>query len=263
MIISLLTDYGTRDAYVGILKSVILEICPQAHLVDLTHEIGPGDIEAAAYLLQTAWSDLPSASVHLAVVDPGVGTARRAVAVQSGHTRFVAPDNGLLSYTLPELVQRPHELHAVVLDRPEHWRQPVSATFHGRDIFAPVAARLARGAELASVGSPVDPAELVALPAPRLERSANGSVVGQVMMADRFGNLRTNIDRDLVPAGQVFIELGRHRIHGLVETFGHVPAGEPAALIGSAGTLEVVLRNASASDRLGIQAGDTIVVRPA
>src|SRR6516162_9338661 len=183
-VVALLTDFGLSDGYVGVMKAVILGLAPGLPIIDLTHEVPPQDVRHGAWLLHTTWRYLPEGSVCLAVVDPGVGTPRRPVAFTAGGRCFVGPDNGLFSY----VVHAAEVSAAVVLDRPEYHLSPVSATFHGRDIFAPGCGPLAGGAPRAAMGSPLDPATLIAFEAPRPEPRADG-LLGHVLHVDHFGNL--------------------------------------------------------------------------
>jgi S-adenosylmethionine hydrolase len=240
-IITLLTDYGTGDTYVAEVKGALLSRVPEATLVDVTHEVPPGDVATAAWLLARAASRFPDGTVHLAVVDPGVGTKRRALAAQAGPQCFVAPDNGLLTWVLDK---RPRRVVAVPIP-PE-----ASPTFHGRDVFAPAAAELALGRSLDAVGSPVD--DPVLLPRPSLTR-AGGDQVGQVVHVDRFGTLVTNIPAARVAVGAA-VRVG---VYDLVlrSTFADVPPGDPVAFVGSGGTVEIAVRDGRADTVLGVTRG--------
>ena len=245
-IITLLTDFGPADSYVGEVKGRLLSLVPAATLVDLSHDIAPGDVVAASYVLGRAWREFPAGTVHLAVVDPGVGTARRALAVEAAGHRFVAPDNGLLS----EVFAAAHA-DVVSLAGPEG----ASRTFHGRDVFAPAAARLALGVALVELGAPVR--DLVHLP-PRRPRAEGADVIGQVVHVDRFGTLVTNVPASACREG-VEVHVGRHVVP-LHETFGDVPAGSPVAFVGSGGTLEVAVRDGRAEAVLGCGRGAEVRV---
>jgi S-adenosylmethionine hydrolase len=257
-----LTDFGLTDTYVGVVKAVILGIAPDARIVDLTHDVPPQDIRAGAFSLMTAAPYLPDDSVVLAVVDPGVGTARRPIAMQIGGRTFVGPDNGLFSWvTAAEGAQT----QTVVLDRPERWRPTVSATFHGRDLFGPVAAQLARGVALQEVGSPCDRRTLQRLPWPpaRLTRDAAGQIAeaqGEIVHIDRFGNLIANLGPADLPPYPVLVVAGR-RIAGLSPHF-QADAGASSgliALIGSTLLLEIAVPNGSAAELLGVGVGASVV----
>jgi S-adenosylmethionine hydrolase len=246
-IITLTTDWGLRDPFVGIMKGVILGICPGVRLVDLTHEIPPQDVLGGALALEAAAGFFPPGTVHLAVVDPGVGSPRRPIAVESGGQRFVGPDNGLLSHAL-----RLPGWTCVALEA-EAYRLPVvSATFHGRDVFAPAAAHLAAGIALSALGPPVpDPARL---PWPEA-RMQGAELVGEVIGSDRFGNLLTSVTGEglarLGPAASMRVRVGGVEVGGLLSCYADGGEGTPAAIIGSGGRLEIFVRCGSARDVLG------------
>jgi hypothetical protein len=240
-IITLLTDFGTADSYVGEVKGTLLSLAPESPLVDLTHDIAPGDVAAASFVLGRAWRTFPAGTVHLAVVDPGVGTRRRALAAEVGGHRFVAPDNGLLSDVFAAA-------HAEVVSLPAP--DDASRTFHGRDVFAPAAARLARGAALGELGAAVS--DLVHLPPKRL-RTEGKDLVGQVVHVDRFGTLVTNIPGNAAAEGAP-LRLGRHSIE-VRATFADAAAGSPVAFVGSGGTLEIAVRDGRADAALGLGRG--------
>jgi S-adenosyl-L-methionine hydrolase (adenosine-forming) len=239
-IITLLTDFGTRDSYVAEVKGVLLLAAPGAVLVDVTHDIPPGDVRAAGFVLSRVWHRFPVGTVHLAVVDPGVGTARRALAAETERHFFVVPDNGLLSAL-------PADARFVELAVPEN----AAPTFHGRDVFAPTAARLAAGAALRDVGRPITDPYLSPLPSPR--RSGEGWV-GEVLYVDRFGSLITNLPDSIVGSG-VRLTVGTTDVGPLRRTFGDVERGQLVALVGSGGTIEVAVRDGSAAKVLGVGVG--------
>jgi len=261
--ITLLTDFGTADGYVAAMKGVLAERAPGAAVDDATHEIAPGDVTAAALALSRYWRLYPPGTVHVAVVDPGVGSGRRALAGLADGRYLVAPDNGLLTRVLDEAA----DVALVAIENPAHMRHPVSATFHGRDIFAPAAAWLASAgagrpdpARLAELGPAVrDP---VRLPWPRPWRDAHGAAHGTVVHVDRFGNLITNLPRDWAPPGGAVrvdgVEVGPVR-----RTYADVPPGGLVALVGSAELLEVAVRDGSAAARLGKGRGAEVVVEGA
>lgn len=233
----------------GALKGVVLGINPDARLVDLTHAIPPQDIRRGALALERAYRVFPRGTVHLAVVDPGVGGARRPLAVRADGQVFVGPDNGLLGF----LFDRPHAV-AVALTSPAFHRVGVSRTFHARDIFAPVAAHCSLGVPLARLGPVVrDPVRLCW---PRARREGR-RVVGEVLLADRFGNLLTTVtEGDLPGAPETCqVRVGRRRVGGLVQTYSERPAGTLGALIDSSGRLEVFVRDGNAQGRLGVGPG--------
>jgi S-adenosylmethionine hydrolase len=256
-----LTDFGLADTYVGIVKAVILGIAPDAQIVDLTHEIPAQDVRAGAFALLAATPYLPPDAVVLAVVDPGVGTARRPIAVQAGGRTFVGPDNGLMSWAV-----QAEPAAVVVLDRPQFWLPTVSSTFHGRDLFGPVAAHLARGVPITDVGSPGGAIQTLPFPTPGRDRDAAGRTValhGEVVYVDRYGNLITSLGAaDLVP-DQVVTIAGR-TIAGLAPHFqagADTDAATVIALLGSAGLLEIAVPNGSAASVLGVGVGEAVTVR--
>ncbi|MGV3723546.1 MAG: SAM hydrolase/SAM-dependent halogenase family protein [Actinomycetota bacterium] len=253
--IALLTDFGLQDAYVGILKGVILSRCPDARFIDLSHAIPPQDICAGALCLASAAPYCPPDTVFLAVVDPGVGSDRRAICLEVAGRLFVGPDNGLLWPAAARL----GEVHAFHLDRPEFWLPEPSSTFHGRDIFAPVTAHLARSVAPACVGSPLaDPVEL-SIPEPLRNPDR---ISGEVIYVDHFGNAITNLrPRDLVgqPLPAVF-EVTDQFIFGPANCYIAVQAGLPTIVLGSWGYFEVAIRDGSAALLLGLQRGSPVSV---
>jgi len=250
-LITLCTDFGRDSSYVAQLKGVLLAAVPDARLVDISHEVPAQSVRHAEVLLRGVVPVFPARTVHLVVVDPGVGTSRRPMAVEARGVRFVGPDNGVLGIALASWDAR-----AVCLDEGSIFRHPVSPTFHGRDIFAPVAARLAKGQSLDRMGSPLNDAVPSTLPEPN--RSA-GQVVGETLVADSFGNLLTNIAATDVPSDWVVSVDGavvpRHPTYGLADP------EQPFVLAGSDGFLEVAVRDASAAARLGRDSGIPIVCR--
>ena len=248
-VITLLTDFGLEDAYVGVVKGVLLGINPRARLVDLTHAVPAQDVRRASLLLEGAWQFFPPGSVHLAVVDPGVGSARRPIAVAAGGHYFVGPDNGLLGFCFDLPGAR-----AVVLTARRFHRHPVSRTFHGRDVFAPVAAHCSRGVGLAALGPPLrDPVRLPWC----TPRRRGPRVDGEVLLVDRFGNLLTNLLGAGLPgpADRGVLRVGGARVRGLVGTYAERPRGTLGAVIDSSGRVEVFVREGSARRRLGIGPG--------
>ena len=248
-LITLLTDFGTSDSYVAEMKGVLLAGCPEAVLVDVTHAVPPGDVRAGAYLLGRAWARFPAGTVHLAVVDPGVGTERAALALRAHGHWFVGPDNGLVTRVIHDA-----EVEAVVLPVPSG----ASPTFHGRDLFAPAAAALARGDALDSLGPPFAkiPVRLT-YTEPHYEGK---SVVGEIVYVDRFGTLVTNLTPALVPTYAV-LEVEGLEIGPLRRTFGDVPTGGLLAYVGSGGDVEIAVRDGSAARRLGLGVGGRIRAR--
>lgn len=258
-VIALLTDFGLRDPYVGAMKGAILTTCPEATLVDLLHEVEPHDVVAGALGLDAAYRHFPEGTVFVAVVDPGVGSDRRPIAVGAGGWLFVGPDNGLFTFVLDAHPQA--RVH--LLANPLLCREPLSAVFHGRDLFGPAAGHLARGLPLEEVGPAiVDPVRL-ALPAKTRHSDA---WTGAVVHVDRFGNLTTNLmEADLETLGQrgeggrLEVRLGATALP-LVRTYADVPPGAPCALVGSSGRLEIAVNRGRADTLLGAGPGAVVVV---
>ncbi len=242
--VTLLTDFGTRDGYAAAMKGVIVSRCPHAIIDDLTHEIPAGDIRAGAFALATAGSFFPPGTVHVAVVDPGVGTARAGILVLAREQVFIGPDNGLLSLAAGT------SFRAYRLDQSQYFREPVSATFHGRDVFASVAGHIAAGTLPARVGSAIDDLTTLALPSATYD---DAQATGEVIHVDRFGDLVTNLRADRLPreALSVTVDLGGNDLGPLVPTYGAVATGRFAALIGSSGFLEIAVRDGSAAVLFG------------
>lgn len=264
-VIGLLTDFGLRDGYVGVMKAVMLGIAPDARFVDLSHEVAPQDIEDGAWILGMAWRSFPEGSVLLCVVDPGVGSARRAVAVETHGRVFVGPDNGLFTYPLSADPDDGAPTRCVELDDPRYHLPSPSATFHGRDIFAPSAAHLAAGVPVEALGSTVDPRTLVRLPIELAAKRRGDAVVGRVAHIDHYGNLITNIGPALAelalrePASSV--SLAGRAVSARASHFAAGPVGEPFFLRDSSGALAVVLRDGSAASALDVRRGDEVTVR--
>ena len=271
-IITLTTDFGLMDSYVAAMKGVILSINPEAKLVDICHTIKSQNIAQAAFVLSTAYQFFPRKTIHLVVVDPGVGTERRAIILRTPSADFVAPDNGVLSYVIQEssakpvadndnLQQRELEprLEAVAITKPQFWRTPVSPTFHGRDIFAPVAALLSLGFPPIEFGEAITSATILPLPTPH--RRPGGSLVGHVLHIDSFGNLIINVKSSDLPQTKqpITIEVGNQLILGLSRTYAE--GRGLLALIGSSGYLEVSLKGGSASTFLNAEVGSEVKIR--
>ncbi len=262
-LVTLTSDFGPGP-YPGMMKGVILGICPRAVLVDLSHQVPPQAVRAGALVLEQGLGVFPPGTVHLAVVDPGVGTGRRPICLAALDMFFVGPDNGLFT---PVLLADPRA-RAFHLARSRYFRHPVSDTFHGRDIFAPVAAHLARGLDPARLGPAVDDPVLLDWPRPRQE---NEELKGMVWTADSFGNLGTNLPRELVEeflAGRpARVYLGDLVIKGISRAYGQVPPGEPLALYDSSGRLELALNQGDLCAHLGLKRagvyGREVVVTPA
>jgi S-adenosylmethionine hydrolase len=265
-LVTITTDFGTQDAYVPAMKGTMLSICPGARLVDVTHHISPQDVMEAAFVLRAAVPYFPDDTVHLVVVDPGVGTDRRAVALRYENQWFVGADNGLFPLVLDD--ETPDA--AVELDNPDRWRSSSpSNTFHGRDIFAPAAAHLAAGASLDALGSPVDSLEPLRWARPSV---TDGTVQGWVVHVDHFGNCITNIRRshlidtlnreadasltDSLPPLRGYA--GSRVIEQFGSTYGAVPEGDPLLLVGSTDFLEIAVNGGSAAELLDIRKGDSV-----
>jgi S-adenosyl-L-methionine hydrolase (adenosine-forming) len=259
-IITLLTDFGTQDEYVGVIKGVIVGINSAVTMIDITHGITPQNLTSAAYALMAAFPVFPQGTIHMAVVDPTVGTQRDIVAVQCAGHLFLAPDNGLLA---PILEAYPPEAgHRV--ENESLFRRPVSRTFHGRDIFAPVAAHLSVGMPLKNVGRPLDLSRLCPLAVAQPHRDSSGALVGTIVHVDRFGNLITNIGRrHLLELGsaKIDIQLGTHIIEGLAENYAQGSHGEPLALLGSRDCLEIAVYGGSAAALFENDQSRTVRVR--
>jgi S-adenosylmethionine hydrolase len=257
-IITLLTDFGLKDGNVGVMKGVIWKIAPEVQITDLSHLIEPQNILEGALILARSAPFFPAGTIHLAIIDPGVGTARRPMAARLGDQFYVLPDNGLITLLLERAEAAGDPCEFVYLDKRQFWLPRVSHVFHGRDIFAPCAAHLGSGVLLQELGSTIlDPVRLK-IPVP--ERTAHG-LLGEVIHIDHFGNISTSIRREhLGEARDVRVRLGRVELVGLVHTFGDRPPGELVVLYGSTDSLIVSVVNGSASERLGIKVGDPVEV---
>lgn len=255
-IITLTTDFGLQDHYVSVMKAVILKISPSCRMIDVSHEIPPQDVMAGAWVVRNAAMLFPPGTVHLVVVDPGVGTERNPVALKIEDQFFVGPDNGLFS-----LIADAFDYQAVRLTKSKYWREQKSNTFHGRDVFAPVAAHLAAGVPLNDLGEPVD--ELItyrwAVPI-----SDKDGIQGWVVHIDRFGNLITNISADLIQSLQadlgIRIYAGNTILNNIETAFASVPDGEPVAYIGSSGTLEIAINKGNAKEMLSVEKGAQVSI---
>ncbi len=257
-VITLTTDFGSGDHEAGVLKGVIWSIAPKAQIADLTHDITPHYVLEAALLLWRAARFFPDGTIHVAVVDPGVGTARRAMAAQLGTQYFVGPDNGLLSLLLARAEENKQTTRFIHLDRPEFWLPEVTNIFHGRDIFAPVAAHLAAGEQLTNLGTLIDDPIRIGIPKPA--RIPNGWI-GQVIHIDHFGNLATNLNvNHLNMLKEVIIKIKGEQIAGLVLTFGDRPAGSLIALLDSSGSLAISVVNGNAAKAYQVRVGDEFEV---
>jgi S-adenosylmethionine hydrolase len=257
-VITLTTDFGQTDGYVGAMKGVILSICPQAEMVDISHQIRPQAVQQAAYVLSTVVGYFPPGAVHLAVVDPGVGSPRRAVAVQTERATYVGPDNGVFGLALTQDPAR----QAVHLTARRYRLSTASATFHGRDVFAPAAAHLACGVALDELGEALPVSELVDLPISAPQHQTGGGWRCAILHVDRFGNLITNF-RLSPQQRNLKVGAGGRWIGSLHRTFADVAPGELVAYTGSSGYLEIAVREGSAADYLSLGPGDPVQIEEA
>jgi len=273
-IITLLTDFGGNDSYVGAMKGVILGIAPTARLIDITHEIEPQNIHQAAHIIKRSAPYFPANTIHLIVVDPGVGSDRRPIAVKTPHGYYVAPDNGVLTDVLPST----DEYEAISLENPKYWLNPSpSQTFHGRDIFSPAAAHLAAGVAIAELGPKLR--KPVLLPRPPLELTKK-SIRGEVHYIDHFGNVISNIqslewmDQDRLSfkplnghdavefeAKTARVMVGWHTFNGILPNYSATQQGEALALVGSGGELEIAINQGNAGYRLALNIGDPVTLQ--
>ena len=256
-VVAFLTDFGTRDHYSGVMKGVVLSLCPDSTVVDVTHELPPHDIAAAAYHLAATYKFFPAGTIFVTVVDPGVGSARRGIAVEAGDWKFVAPDNGVLTLVLRETAVKT----AVELTERRYARPTISRTFEGRDRFAPAAAWLAKGTNMTALGRPAH--DLVQLDLPVAEETRE-DITGAIVRIDRFGNAISNIDRKMferLAAGRrVVILAGGKPVERLVATYAEIGQGEVCALFGSTDHLEFASLAGSAADLRGLSFGTPVVV---
>lgn len=255
-LIALVTDFGLRDHYAGTMKGVALGICPDVTFVDISHQIPAHDVLAGALELAASYRYFPTGTIFVAVVDPGVGSTRRGIAVETADYRFVAPDNGVLTIVLDEV--KPTRI--VELSDRRYARPTVTRTFEGRDRFAPAAAWLARGIELTALGRPAGSLVRLDVPMAGLE---GGAIAGEVLRVDRFGNLITNVGRALLDrlGERVAVTIGGRVVPKVVSTYADAAPGELCALVGSSDHLEVAVNGASAADTLGIGRGAVVHVR--
>jgi len=260
-VITITTDFGIKDAYVGVMKGVILSINPYAQLVDITHEIEPGNILEAAFLLKDAYEYFPKATVHLVVVDPGVGGKRRPIAIKAGKFFFVGPDNGLFW----PIISDNKDILIVHLTNRKYFLEDISSTFHGRDIFAPVAAYISKGVHLLDMGVSINDPVRLEIKRPMLLKN---QIVGSVIRVDRFGNLITNIsEKDIIECfgrlSGLEVEIGGRKIREISKTYSDVPRGQLLALIGSSGFLEISVNRGSAYELFGKEAkGLKVYIKP-
>jgi S-adenosylmethionine hydrolase len=264
-IITLLTDFGTDDEYVGLMKGVILSINPLATIVDLSHRIDRHDSVQAAFAIRSAYPYFPEGTVHLIVVDPGVGTERRLLVLKSNGHLFIAPDNGVLT-----LLFNDQEFFSLnLVSNPKYFRASVSSTFHGRDIIAPVGAHIARGLDINELGPELDMQSVIRIDDLRARCTENGEIQGRIITIDRFGNLVTNIHTDqltdCLPAASyknLKIKIRSSIIEGLSQTYSSVRPDSPLALIGSRGYLEIAINQGRAVRQFDAAKGDEVWVAP-
>jgi S-adenosylmethionine hydrolase len=271
-VITLTTDFGADDAYVAVMKGVILSTNPEVNIVDITHSVEPQNVYQAAFILGYTYRYFPKKTVHVAIVDPGVGSERRGVILKTPSALFVAPDNGILSYVIDELsstedltVQYSQDqdlvtlgkgFEAVAITEPRFWRHPVSTTFHGRDIFAPVAAALSLDISPYECGEKITSLHVFPIPKPLIDYQ--GNLTGTVLYVDHFGNLITNIKKSDLPDKDILIEAAGRLIQGITNYYAE--GKELMTIIGSSGYLEISLKNGSAADFLNTGIGDEIKV---
>lgn len=254
--ITLTTDFGLTDWFVGAMKGVILGLAPRCPVIDLTHGIPSGDIRAGAFALAAGYGTFPKGTIHVAVVDPGVGSERKAIAVRTRDHVFVGPDNGVLSQALA--TEQVMEIRR--LDNTNLFREPLSQTFHGRDLFAPVAARLSRGLAFAELGQRVEGYQKLVTLKPRITPTR---VSGEIVYVDRFGNALTNLqasDLATLGDGALMVSAARRRAIPVRAFYQAVPAGKPLAILGSSGVLEIAINGGDAACQMKLGAGDTVHV---
>jgi S-adenosylmethionine hydrolase len=270
-VITLTTDFGLSDGYVASVKGVILNINPKAVIVDISHSVESQNIVQAAFILSTVYSYFPNGTIHIVIVDPGVGSQRKAIILKTQAAYFLAPDNGVLSYIIDELSPLPASpsipvslraelrkvtegFEAVAITNAAFWRQPVSATFHGRDIFAPVAAHLSMGISIIQFGEPID--SLHVLPVSQPYHDSAGNLTGQILHIDSFGNLITNIRNSDLSLPEIIVDIKKRRIHGIHRFYAETEG--LSAIMGSSGYLEIALSDGSAAMFLKAKAGDEV-----
>lgn len=256
-VIALLTDFGSSDHYAGAMKGVVLSLCPDVTLVDISHDIPPHDVLAGALELSASYKYFPAGTIFLVVVDPGVGSTRHGIAAEAGGYRFVAPDNGVLTLVFKDAQPK----RVVELTERRYARPTVSRTFEGRDRFAPAAAWLAKGIELAALGRPLTGWHSLTVPEPVV---SDATVSGEVLRVDRFGNLVTNVDRRIFDrfsvAGAIEITAGTHAVDKVVATYSEADPGAVCALFGSTEQLEIAVNGGSAAERLQLARGAPVTI---
>ncbi len=255
-VIVLMTDFGLNDTYVGQMKGVILSLAPEARIIDLTHAVTPQSIVQGAFLLGKSTPYFPEGTIFVAVVDPGVGTSRKAIAVETARHIFLAPDNGLLT----ALFQAGEVRRCVTITSERYMLLSRSSTFHGRDVFSPVAAHLASGVALMEFGSEIDLAECTRIALPKCQSTDNGaSWEGTIICTDHFGNLITSLDSEMLDRSKKWlVSAGSSKELPLSATYGEVADQQPLAYTGSSGMIEIAIRNGNAAETLGLQDGDAV-----
>ena len=257
-IISLTTDFGNQNSFVGVMKGVIWGIAPEAQIADITHQIPPQNIRLGAYALWRVVPYFPTGTVHVAVIDPGVGTQRRPIGLQIGEQYFIVPDNGLITPILEDGKRSGAEIMMIHLNNPEYHLPKVSNTFHGRDIFAPTGAHLAAGVTLDEMGDPLDDPILIDFPHP--DKTEKGWEA-HITIIDVFGNLTTDLPASkLADVEDVIFNIKGHKVEGLVPSYGHKSGGELVALVDSEDYIEIGAVNGSAAEITGAKIGDTVEV---
>lgn len=261
--ITLLTDFGLSDPYAGIMKGVICSVNPATVIIDLTHDIDPQDITHAAYLINAAYRYFPKGTIHVVVVDPGVGSDRSIIALSAGGHFFLAPDNGVLSLILDKA--NPEKI--IKVENKTYFLNTVSDTFHGRDIFAPVAAHLSKGVKIDCLGTEINVRQTVNINLQGPYQSETGDLIGEIIFVDRFGNLITNIDRQSINQlkgsksdRDLRIWVAKHQINGLSSSYQDVGSQSLLAIVGSMGFVEISVNGASASAYCGLFKGDRVKI---
>ena len=257
-IITLTTDFGLRSGFAGVMQGVISGLAPQARIVDITHFVSPQGIQEGAYTLWRAVPFFPKGTIHVYVVDPGVGTRRRPLAAQLGDQFFVGPDNGLLTPLIEDAERNQQQIELVHLDKPQFWLPKISRTFHGRDIFSPVAAHLANGILLHELGTQFSDPVRLELPHPQ---KTDTGWIAHITSIDTFGNLTTDLPISLLPdSTHVLFRLNDVEVNGVVDSYGHQHAGELIAVVDSEEFIEFAIVNGNAAQKLGAKVGEVVDV---
>jgi S-adenosyl-L-methionine hydrolase (adenosine-forming) len=256
--ITIMTDFGLTDGFVGAMKGVIYSINPKAIITDITHDINPYNMLGASFIFNSAYKYFPKGTVHLVVVDPGVGSERRALAIETEDYFFVTPDNGVLS----SAIENEKVIKIIELSEPKYFRSEVSNTFHGRDIFAPISANLSLGVDIDFFGNRLNDIVRIFSPEPQI---AEDKMIGEIIYIDRFGNLITNISMELIRKlandKEIVIKVGNRTIYKISNSYADVPIGKLLAIFNSFEKLEIALNSASASKILSLQKGDPVIIQ--